>query len=142
MCVIIKFSVQRADGTPVVKAEIDIKDYSNNDIEVKWARLAMRYATQIKEELEIIDTKHIEDVVAHIAFSRDAYELDELIEGDGDWVEYGGYESAPSGNKMAIGFAMAVDTIDIIGGMATPAPVMATSIYRLLLEAREQVIVK
>lgn len=142
MCVIIKLSVDRANDKPVIKAEIDTKDYSNNDIEVKWARLAMRYATQIRDELQIIDTKHIADVDAYIAFSRDEDELDELIEGDGDWSGYSGYESAPSGNKMAIGFGMAVDSIDVIGGMATPAPVMATSLYRLLLDAREQVAVK
>lgn len=141
MSVFIEISVDRVNGVPVVKAEIDTKQYSNDDIEVKWARLALRYATKISQAMVIEDTQHIDDVRAYIAFSRDEAELDELSSSR-TWSEYTGYNQAPPRNKMSIGIAMAVDNRDVLGGMATPAPVLATNLYRLLLDARDQVTVK
>ena len=141
MSVFIKISVDRANGLPVVKAELDTQEYSNDDIEVKWARLAMRYANEISQTMQITDTSHIADVDAYIAFSRDEEELDELSASP-TWSAYTGHEQAPFGDDMAIGFIMAIDSHDVLGGIATPAPLLATKLYRLLLDAREQVKVK
>jgi hypothetical protein len=141
MAVIIKFSVDRSEEKPLIKAEIDTKSYTNNDIEVKWARLALRYMREINKNFKFFDYAHIKDVDAYIAFSRDYDDIDEILD-SGSLAEFQGLEKAPAGKNMEIGFAMSVDTIDVIGGMATPAPIAATKIYKLILDAREQVNMK
>jgi hypothetical protein len=138
MAVILSFVVNRTEEVPTINIEIDQADYSNDDIEVKWARLAMRYARQINEVFTIEDLKHIKEVDAHIAFSRCDQDLDEIVE-SGFMSEFQGLERAPVGNNMSIGFAMSVDCIDTIGGLSTPAPLYATKLYKLLLDARGQV---
>lgn len=152
MAVLLKFTVNREnEGAPKIEARIVKHDYQEDDIEVLYARLAMRYLGLIEDddELEFEDNPHIESVNSVIAFSRNNEEIEtlsaeEVFDGLNDSIdpddELSLLESPVEiDNSMAIGFKLFVETTDIIGGMATGSVVAATKVHELLIEARDNV---
>ena len=145
----------RKVNVEIAPVEVDgvVGEIDNDHIATRWARLGMRYFSQMKEKNMFVDSvPHVKDVRMVIVFSNsrtfldaatvsfDDLEVVSLI--DNENVDYDDYpEDDIVGDDLAwsIGFNLFSETTDLIGGLATPSAVAAMAVYKLILAARSQV---
>jgi hypothetical protein len=144
MSVSINFYVNRNSEVPKIDARISRGNVPRDSIECKYAALAARYFLDIRSNFVIDDQPHIDDVTAKIVISSEsdnASEFDGEHEDFDEHIDYDNYadDVGEIDTSMMVGFSLEVSDIDVIGGMLTPAPVMATAVYDLLLQARSGV---
>ncbi|WP_137297230.1 hypothetical protein [Psychromonas sp. SP041] len=126
----------------------------NDHIATRWARLGMRYFSQMKEKKMFHDlAPHVEPVRTRIVFSNSDHllqacsgDFEEELNVDLEQFDIDDYEIAneffnqtDEEKEMSIGMNFYVETMDRIGGFSTPSAIAGLAVYRLLFDNMNQV---
>jgi len=135
MPVLLKFTTSKDSN--MIKITRISGNYKEDDIEMIYSSLAMRFARELIESHNIIAQDSIESVDACIAFSRDKDEANNVFLQDIAFEDAPEFNKPPQGIANIINFRLMVESTNTIGGMASPTFVMANTIYNKMLEFAE-----
>lgn len=111
-------------------------------IEVKWARLGMRYVKDLSKKVKFDSVNHIEDFGAKINFYScidDDMEYED-IDFDDTLLDLTVDSLTQEELDASIGMSLDLrDCHDVIGGFATPSAAMAQLVFKALEISREKV---